>query len=70
MIPEVGVPNAGVMRVGEVEPTTLPVPVCPDKVVFSALLVAITYPYTTVILPRGAAITIKLVLATTHIIVN
>jgi hypothetical protein len=39
--PLAGVPNAGVMRLGEVAPTKFPVPVCPLKLVLTALFVAI-----------------------------
>jgi hypothetical protein len=36
----VAAPNVGVTRVGEVDPTKCTVPVCPDKVVLTELLVA------------------------------
>jgi hypothetical protein len=37
----VAAPNVGVIKVGEVDPTKLPVPVCPDSDVLTLLLVAI-----------------------------
>lgn len=40
-VPALGIPMFGVTKVGEPEPTNEPVPVCPDKDVFTALLVAI-----------------------------
>jgi hypothetical protein len=43
--PLAGVPSAGVTKVGEVEPTKLPVPVCPLKLVLTELFVAMLYPY-------------------------
>jgi hypothetical protein len=43
-IPELGVPKAGVVKVGDTEPAKAPVPDCPVRDVFTALLVAIIYP--------------------------
>jgi hypothetical protein len=40
-VPLAGVPRAGVTNVGDVEPTKFPVPVCPLKLVLTALFVAI-----------------------------
>jgi hypothetical protein len=40
-VPLAGVPSAGVTKVGDVDPTKLPVPVCPLKLVLTALFVAI-----------------------------
>lgn len=39
--PEAGVPNAGVTRVGDVDPTKFPVPVCPVNELFTELAVVI-----------------------------
>jgi hypothetical protein len=43
--PEEAVPNAGVIKEGELFPAKAPEPLCPDSEVFTALLVAIQYPY-------------------------
>lgn len=41
-------PNMGPIKVGPDDPTKFPVPVCPDRVVFTALIVVIFNPYTIV----------------------
>jgi hypothetical protein len=43
-LPLAGVPSAGLAKVGELEPTKLPVPDCPDNPLLTALFVVITNP--------------------------
>lgn len=47
-VPALGVPIFGVVKTGEVVPANDPVPDCPESVVLTAFIVAITYPYATV----------------------
>lgn len=67
----VGVPKAGVTKVGDVEPTKLPVPVCPERLVLTALFVAILFPYT-IVSPAdcGAPSIVHVVFAVVHIMSN
>lgn len=69
MLVALAAPNIGVTNVGLVEPANVPVPVCPERVVFTALLVAISKSFYTIVNPAdwGAPNANQEVLATVQI---
>lgn len=66
--PALGVPKAGVVNDGETVPAKAPAPLCPLREVFTALFVAIVFPYT-MVKPDdwGAPCAVHVVLAVVHI---